>query len=143
MDEVYEKRRNLEEKILDEIRKIPAKKWECESRNGVLGSYKTTLKGKGKDYGVFLSHEHIESGWEPDGGFYWNSEWIYNLKVIDGKKEVASYGEEDTKEFFEKIHEEHGRLKEKRKRQAEREKEIKENRKYMKETEELEREFGG
>ncbi len=142
LEKVYEKRHSIEEKILDEIRKIPAKKWECGSRSNILGTYQTTLKGKGKDYDVFLSHEHVESGWEPDGGFYWNSEWVYDLKVMDGKKEVASYGEEDAKGIFEKIHEEYGRLEKKRERRAERKKELEENRKYKKDTEELERDFG-
>ncbi|MBI5355800.1 MAG: hypothetical protein HZB68_05085 [Candidatus Aenigmarchaeota archaeon] len=142
MEEVYEKRRNLEEKILDDIRNIPAKKWECNSRTDILGSYQAKLKGRGKDYDVFLSHEHIESGWEPDGGFYWNSEWIYTLKVMNGQKEIASYNEKETEELFDKIHDEHGKMQERRKRQAERRKEIKEDRKYRKDTEELEKEFG-
>lgn len=142
MEHVYEKRRNLEEKILDEVRKIPAKRWVCDSRTDILGSYQTKLKGKRKDYDVFLSHEHIESGWEPDGGFYWNSDWVYELTVMDGKKEIASYQSEAEK-IFDKIHEEHGKLQEKRRRQAERRKEIEEDRKYTKETEKLEKEFGG
>lgn len=144
MEGVYEKRQNLEEKILDKIRKIPAKKWECNSRTDILGSYQTTLKGKGKDYDVFLSHEYYEGMWESDGGFYWpgTERWTYELKVVDGKKEIASYGEKETKELFEKIHDGHGKMQEKRKRQAEHRKEIEEDRKYAKETEELEREFG-
>lgn len=143
MGNVYEKRRDLEEKILDEVRKIPAKKWVCDSRTNTLGSYQTKLKGRSKSYDVFLSHEHIESCWEPDGGFYWNSDWVYELAVMDGKKEIASYDEKDTKELFEKIHDEHGKIQERQKRQAERRKEIEEDRKYTKETEELENEFGG
>lgn len=146
-DEISERRGKIEQKLLERIREIPIREWKQTASydRGAKdqATYETSMNINGHDYNVLLTYHSYETGWEPDGGFYWGYQIDEILKIFDGKKEIAEYDKPTARKLFNEVSEGYLKLEKRREEKRVIEEERKSKRDAEEELEKLEKDFGG